>query len=72
MDAPPGNAGKPGDNFAIEIMCPDELQIKVIFAALKVGGTVMMPLDKTFFSPFFGMLRDRYGTIWMISAGRSI
>jgi PhnB protein len=25
-----------------------------------------MPLTKTFFSPCFGMLTDRFGVMWMI------
>jgi PhnB protein len=37
-----------------------------IFNALADGGKVNMPLDKTFFSPRFGMLTDRFGLGWMI------
>lgn len=37
-----------------------------IFQALAQGGTVRMPLDKTFFASKFGMLSDRYGVSWMI------
>jgi PhnB protein len=36
------------------------------FAALADGGAVEMPLAKTFFSPRFGMLRDRFGVGWMV------
>ncbi|HEX5471444.1 MAG TPA: VOC family protein [Lacipirellulaceae bacterium] len=36
------------------------------FAALSDGGKVQMPLTKTFFSPRFGMLADRFGVPWMI------
>jgi PhnB protein len=36
------------------------------FAALGDGGKVHMPLDKTFFSPRFGMLADRFGVMWMV------
>jgi PhnB protein len=36
------------------------------FAALSDGGQVTMPLAKTFFSPKFGMLFDRFGIMWMI------
>jgi PhnB protein len=27
---------------------------------------VQMPLDKTFFSPAFGMVADRFGVSWMV------
>lgn len=37
------------------------------FAALAVGGEVRMPLTKTFWSPRFGMVADRFGLGWMIS-----
>ena len=36
------------------------------FAALSDGGQVHMPLTKTFFSPRFGMVADRFGVHWMI------
>lgn len=37
-----------------------------LFAALGDGGQVQMPLTKTFFSPCFGMVADRFGVSWMI------
>ena len=30
------------------------------------GGQVHMPMSKTFFSPRFGMLADRFGVSWMV------
>lgn len=36
------------------------------FNALAEGGQVRMPLDKTFFSPRFGMVADKFGIGWMI------
>jgi PhnB protein len=36
------------------------------FGALSDGGQVRMPLAKTFFSPSFGMLADRFGVSWMV------
>jgi uncharacterized glyoxalase superfamily protein PhnB len=36
------------------------------FAALGDGGQVRMPLGKTFFSPKFGMIADRFGVLWII------
>lgn len=37
-----------------------------VFAALGKGGQVQMPIGKTFFSPRFGMVADRFGVSWMI------
>jgi PhnB protein len=37
-----------------------------LFSALADGGQVQMPLTKTFFSPAFGVVADRFGVCWMI------
>jgi PhnB protein len=37
-----------------------------IYGLLKEGGEVFMPMGETFFAFRFGMLRDRFGTSWMI------
>jgi hypothetical protein len=34
--------------------------------ALADGGKVQMPLGKTFFSPRFGIVADRFGVAWMV------
>ena len=44
----------------------DEAEAERPFASLTDGGQVRMPLGKTFFSPRFGMLTDRFGVLWMI------
>jgi PhnB protein len=45
---------------------PTEAEADRRFAALADGGQVVMPLAKTFFSPRFGMVNDRFGVCWMI------
>jgi PhnB protein len=45
---------------------PDEATADRFFAALAEGGQVQMPLGKTFFSPRFGMVADRFGVPWMV------
>jgi PhnB protein len=37
-----------------------------LFNALSEGGEVRMPMTKTFFSPAFGMVADRFGVSWMV------
>jgi PhnB protein len=37
-----------------------------IFKLLTEGGEVFMPMEETFFAFRFGMLRDGFGTSWMI------
>jgi PhnB protein len=39
-----------------------------LFAALGDGGKVHMPMMKTFFSPRFGMVADRFGVSWIVLA----
>lgn len=39
-----------------------------IFAALADGGRIVMPLSETFWSPLFGVVVDRFGTPWEITA----
>ena len=59
--------GKPNfDGFALSLTVPDEAEADRRFAALADGGKVQMPLARTFFSPRFGMVTDRYGVLWMI------
>jgi PhnB protein len=43
-------------------------QAEKLFAALSDGGKVIMPLDKTFWSPGFGMTYDKFGVEWMVNA----
>ena len=59
--------GKPSfQGFALSIATPNVAEADGLFAALADGGQVQMPLTKTFFSPRFGMLADRFGVTWMI------
>ncbi|HTJ02883.1 MAG TPA: VOC family protein [Methylovirgula sp.] len=52
--------------FNLVINAKDETEAKKLFAALSAGGEVRMPLDKTFFSPCFGMLADKFGVGWFV------
>ncbi|MEW6331430.1 MAG: VOC family protein [Pseudomonadota bacterium] len=52
--------------FSLSLPAPNEAEARRLFAALADGGQVRMPLSKTFFSPCFGMVADRFGVAWMI------
>lgn len=56
--------GVQGTNVCCTV--PDADEAKRVFTALADGGTVVMPLEPTFFSPMFGMCVDRFGTPWII------
>ncbi|HTT79340.1 MAG TPA: glyoxalase/bleomycin resistance/extradiol dioxygenase family protein [Stellaceae bacterium] len=52
--------------FALSLTAPDAAAADRLFAALAAGGEVQMPLGRTFFSPSFGMVADRFGVPWMV------
>jgi len=60
-----GNANFSGFSLSLSVASPEAA--KKAFAALSAGGKVDMPLDKTFWSPLFGMLTDKFGVAWMVS-----
>jgi len=51
---------------SLSLTVADEAEAERVFAALADGGQVQMPLGKTFFSPCFGMVADRFGVGWMV------
>jgi PhnB protein len=60
-------SGKPGfKGISLSVAARDEAEAKRFFAGLSDGGSVQMPLGKTFFARAFGMLTDRFGVPWMI------
>jgi len=59
--------GKPTfQGVALTLTVATEVEAERRFAALADAGKVTMPLAKTFFSPCFGMLSDRFGVSWMV------
>jgi len=61
------NTGNPEfKGFALSINAKDEADADRMFNALAEGGQVTMPMSKTFFSPRFGMVADKFGMQWMI------
>jgi PhnB protein len=54
-------------SFSLSLSVPNEAEADRVFGALAEGGQVRMPLAKTFWSPRFGMVQDRFGVGWMIS-----
>ncbi len=59
--------GRPAfQGFALNVTAANEAEAGRLFAALGEGGEVQMPLAKTFFSPNFGMVADRFGVSWMV------
>jgi PhnB protein len=65
--------GRPSfEGFSLSITVPDEARADKLFTALADGGQVQMPLAKTFWSPRFGMVTDRFGVGWMIGVPSNV
>jgi PhnB protein len=59
--------GKPNfHGIMLSISTASEAEVDRLFAGLAEGGNVHMPLSKTFFSPRFGMVADKFGVGWMV------
>ena len=52
--------------FGLALTVKSEADAERLFGALSNGGQVQMPLAKTFFSPKFGMVNDKFGVAWMV------
>ena len=54
------------NGFTLSLNVANEEEAQRVFAALSEGGEIRMPLGKTFWSPCFGMVADRFGLGWMV------
>jgi PhnB protein len=52
--------------ISLSLTASDEAEAERLFNALADGGQVQVPLAKTFFSPRFGVVADRFGVPWMV------
>jgi PhnB protein len=52
--------------FSLSLATKDQAEAETVFGALAQGGQVQQPLIKTFFSPKFGVVQDKFGLGWMI------
>jgi len=65
-DAPPDRKCEV-QGITVNLGFADVAESERVFHALCEGGTVDMPLEKTFWAERFGMLTDRFGIPWMIN-----
>ena len=56
-----------GNNFSISINTDSKEEADRVFKGLSTGGTVTMPMNKTFWGDYFGMFTDKFGINWMVS-----
>ncbi len=58
---------KQGNNNYIHITAPSRAEADRWAAELADGGVLEMPMADQFWGDYYGSLKDRYGTCWMIS-----
>ncbi|MEO6301560.1 MAG: VOC family protein [Bacteroidia bacterium] len=58
-----------GNNFSISITAKSANEAERLYNGLASDGTAFMPMSKTFWGSYFGMLTDKFGITWMISFG---
>jgi PhnB protein len=56
-----------GTNISLTINADSEAEADALFGGLSAGGQVSMPMQKTFWGDYFGMLTDPFGVQWMVS-----
>ncbi|HEY3674637.1 MAG TPA: VOC family protein [Candidatus Tumulicola sp.] len=66
-DGSPGQEYKDGP-ISLSISVGSKAEADRIFAALSDGGKVDMGMQPTFWGSYFGMLTDKFGIDWMLSA----
>ncbi|WP_016954958.1 VOC family protein [Catenovulum agarivorans] len=52
--------------FSIALTLTESEEVERIFNALAQDGNIIMPLEKTFWSPLFGQVKDKFGISWML------
>jgi PhnB protein len=60
-----------GNNVHLCIQAESEAEADKMFEGLSKGGTITMPMNKTFWGAYFGMCRDKFGIQWMINFQQS-
>jgi PhnB protein len=65
----PSSFGKTvfGQNVQISINTDSEKETEKLYKALSEGGKINMPLEKTFWGSYFGMVTDKFDVNWMVS-----
>jgi PhnB protein len=65
-DPSPHGAGA-GGNISLAIGLNDPQRARQLFENLAKGGSIIMPLEKTFWAEAFGMVTDKFGIKWMVN-----
>ncbi|WP_100330137.1 VOC family protein [Bacillus xiapuensis] len=66
-DTFPGTPYQLGSQVTLAITISHTEKAKEVFGKLQEGGQVNMPLQKTFWSPLYGQVTDKFGITWQVS-----
>lgn len=66
-DTFPGQPFATGSQVDVAVLLNDVEESKQVYVKLQEGGEVIMPLQKTPWSPSYGQVKDKFGIIWQIS-----
>ncbi|WP_263367001.1 VOC family protein [Edaphobacter bradus] len=69
-DVPPEANFQPMRSVYLSLSLGSTEEAERVWALLSDGGQIFMPFGETFFAYRFGMLRDKFGTSWMIAHER--
>jgi PhnB protein len=67
----PGEEFIKGNNIALSLSCSSEPEINDFFKKLSNGGKIVDPLKIQFWGALFGVLKDKFGIIWMLNYDKS-
>lgn len=70
-DDPSPDGSAPGSNISLAIGLNDPARANQIFENLAKGGSIILPIQKTFWAEAFGMLTDQFGVRWMVNSDES-
>lgn len=57
---------KPMRSAYLTLMLDSDEEAERLYELLSKDGEIFMPMEETFFARRFAMLRDRFGTSWML------
>jgi PhnB protein len=62
----PNDRFQPMRSAYLTLMLDSPEEAERVYALLSDGGEIFMKMEETFFAKRFAMLRDRFGTSWML------
>lgn len=67
-DDPRPESEPTNSNISLAVGLNDPALAQQLFDNLSAGGTIIMPITKTYWAEAFGMLTDKFGVKWMINS----